>query len=179
MTNHKLKDVDKECPICGGIIWGRGIDVIIEGAKMRVCQSCAKNGKKIINKQTQRPASRRREKYTRKTSSSKISKRVDSYFEPDIVLVDNFNEKIRHVRERNNLTQAKFAQSLQEKESLIRRIEQKKTKPTIKLAKKIQNTYNITLLKESDAVKVDTSKYIKKRDSGVSLGSFIKKKKKD
>jgi uncharacterized protein (TIGR00270 family) len=120
-----------------------------------------------------------REKYSRKTPSSKTPKRTDDYFEPDIVLIDNYNEKIRHIRERHNLTQAKFAQSLQEKESLIRRIEQKKAKPTIKLAKKIEDTYNINLLKESDPVKVDTSKYIKKRDSGVSLGAFIKKKNND
>ncbi len=178
MTNPKLRDVE-ECPICGKILWSGGVDVIIEGAEMRVCQNCAKRGKRVIHKQATRPPSRSREKYTVKTSSSKASKRKDDYFEPEVVLIDNYNEKIRKVRERNNLTQIKFAQSLQEKESLIRRIEQKKAKPTIKFAKKIENKYNIKLLKESDTVKVDTSKYIKKGDSGVSLGAFIKKKRTD
>ena len=36
MPKFDEKDVDKECPICGGIIWGKGQNVLIEGAKMIV-----------------------------------------------------------------------------------------------------------------------------------------------
>jgi putative transcription factor len=167
------RKVDKECPICGGVIWGGGEKVLIEGAKITVCQSCAQHGKKLPRKS--RPSSRSRKKYSRSTTSSSSPKRTRS---PEVIIVDDYNERIRKARERRNLTQAKFAQKLKEKESLIRRIESKKTKPTIKLAKKIEKTYEITLLKESGPVKVDTNKYMKKSkgSGGVSLGAFIKKK---
>ena len=44
------KDIDKECPVCGGIIWGKGINVLIEGAKITVCRVCAQFGKRIREK---------------------------------------------------------------------------------------------------------------------------------
>jgi uncharacterized protein (TIGR00270 family) len=179
MPDYKNRDIDKECPICGGIIWGGGVDVIIEGARMKVCQSCAQHGKKVVHSRKHRPPSRNRQKYSKKKPSQKSRPRKNTYLEPDVVLVDDYNERIKRVRERKNLTQEKFAQNIQEKESLIRRIEQKRTKPTIKLARKIEETYNISLLKKSGSLKVDTSKYTKKRDSGVSLGAFIKRKKDD
>ncbi len=160
------------CPICGGIIWGGGEKVLIEGAKIRVCQSCAQHGKRIISRK--RPSSRKRQKYTRSTQKSRTTKKD---YGPEVVIIDDYNKRIRRARESRNLTQAKFAQKLKEKESLIRRIESKRTKPTIKLAKKIERTYGIKLLEESGPVKVDPSRYMKKQQgSGVSLGAFIKKK---
>jgi len=170
MSNRK---VDKECPICGGIIWGGGEKVLIEGAKMRVCQSCAQHGKKIRSKS--RPSSRSRKKYSKSSKKPTSSSKPRG---PEVVIVDDYHQRIRNAREKRNLTQAKFAQKLKEKESLIRRIESKKTKPTIKLAKKIEKTYGISLLKKSGPVKVDTNKYMKNRkdSGGVSLGAFIKKK---
>ncbi|TXT53235.1 MAG: hypothetical protein BAJALOKI1v1_2580001 [Promethearchaeota archaeon] len=184
MPSYKSRDIDKECPICGGIISGGGVKVLLEGAQIKVCQSCAQHGKRIHSKpkSKHRPSSRKREKYSAsssQSSSSSSSQRKDRYIKPEVVLVDDYNDKIRAIRERNNLTQAEFAQTIQEKESLVRRIEQKKAKPTLKLAKKIQNTYNITLLTESDSLQVDTTKYMKKQgsESGVSLADFIKKKK--
>ena len=38
---------DKECPICGGIIWGKGQRVLLEGTKITVCQNCAQHGVKL------------------------------------------------------------------------------------------------------------------------------------
>jgi putative transcription factor len=169
------RESDQDCPICGGKIWGGGEKVLIEGAKIRVCQSCAQHGKKIRTKS--RPSSRTRKKYKRKSSSKKSTTHKRDRA-PEVVVVDDYNKRIRRARESRNLTQEKFAKNLKEKESLIRRIENKKTKPTIKLAKKIEHTYGITLLKKSGPVKVDTNKYMKKSkgSGGVSLGAYIKKK---
>ena len=44
--DNKNKD---ECPVCGGIIWGRGQKVIIEGARMTVCDNCAQFGTRVKN----------------------------------------------------------------------------------------------------------------------------------
>ena len=36
MPKHNKDDLDKECPVCGGVIWGRGQPTLIEGAKIVV-----------------------------------------------------------------------------------------------------------------------------------------------
>ncbi|MCK4383585.1 MAG: helix-turn-helix domain-containing protein, partial [Candidatus Lokiarchaeota archaeon] len=74
--------------------------------------------------------------------------------------------------------QDQFAQKLNEKPSLIRRIESGKAEPTEKLAKKIESVYNIKLLKKADDYIVSTKDYMKKQKN-TSLGdiAIIKKKK--
>jgi putative transcription factor len=174
------KDNRKEdvCPICGGVIWGGGEKVLLEGAKIRVCQSCAQHGKKIVTRSKQS-----RRKYSSRTRTKKSTQKSTPKYTrtqtEDLVIVSDYADKIRNARNARNLTQEKFAKQIQEKESLMRRIEAGKTKPTIKLAKKLQKALNIKLLEQPDEVIVDTKKFMKRTSGGSSLGdiAFIKKKK--
>lgn len=179
MSNRNKHDLDKECPICGGIIWGRGQLTLVEGAKIVVCQSCAQHGKKVFSK-PKITYPKRINSYKNSSTPKKTYKTQKKAYQPELVIVDDYSERIRKIRQKNNLTQEKFAQKIHEKESLIKRIETKKTKPSIDLAKKIEKEYNIKLLDESDIIEVNTDKYMKK-STGSSLGdtAFIKKKKKD
>ena len=81
---------------------------------------------------------------------------------------------------RRGLNQEEFAQKLNEKPSLMRRIEAGKVEPTLELAKKIENVYQIKLLKEIDSLEPSEkgSAYMK-TSTGSTLGdiAFIKKKK--
>ena len=177
MYNKKNVRIDDDCPICGGKIWGRGQKVLIEGAKITVCQSCAHLGKNIITTtkgSTIKKWTSNKAQSTRKSTSSKLS----STLEPSIELVSDYSKRIRNARAQRNLTQEQFAQKLNEKPSLMRRIESGKVEPNIKLAKKIEEVYQIKILKETDEVSVDTKKFMKK-SSTASLGdiAFIKKKK--
>jgi len=177
MVKKGVSDIDKECPICGGIIWGRGQKVLIEGAKITVCQSCAQHGKKIQDKpkiyKGKKPSYAKQKPPTKKP----ISRRdiID-----EIEVVPDFASRIRKARNVHGLNQDQFAQKLNEKPSLLRRIEAGKVEPTIKLAKKIEQVYQIKLLKKMDDIEasVQSNKYMKK-SSGTSLGdiAFIKKKK--
>ena len=69
-------------------------------------------------------------------------------------------------------------QKLNEKPSLLRRIEAGKVEPNEKLAKKIESVYNIKLLKKAEDFVVNTKDYMKKQKNS-SLGdiAIIKKKK--
>ncbi|MEJ2248386.1 MAG: multiprotein bridging factor aMBF1, partial [Candidatus Lokiarchaeota archaeon] len=158
------------CPICGGVIWGGGEKVLIEGAKIRVCQSCAQHGKKIVtrSKKSRRAYSSRMR--TKKATQKTIPKYTPSKNE-DLVVVSDYSNRIRNARNMRNLTQEKFAQQIQEKESLLRRIEAAKTKPTLKLAKKLEKALDIKLLEQADEVVVDTKKFMK-RTGGSSLGDI-------
>lgn len=172
-------DDEVECPICGGVIWGRGQKVIIEGAKLTVCDSCAQHGEKVQRKKntsTPNKDFQRKPKGRQKRTIPKMRK--DSF--DDFELVSDYAQRIRKARAKTGMNQDKFAQNINEKPSLLRRIESGKAKPTIQLAKKIQKEYNIQLLKEKDITSESSTNYKKylKSSKGSSLGdiAFIKKK---
>jgi putative transcription factor len=175
MSTKKTSDIDRECPICGSIIWGKGVKVLIEGAKMTVCQTCAQHGEKIVKKQrSQSKPSKPKTSYS--SSISKYRKEIND----DLEIVEDYDQRIRRVRQSLNLNQDQFANKLNEKPSLLRRIESGKAKPTIKLARKIEKVYEISLVKTSESIDSapQLNEYMKKK-SGSSLGdiAFIKKKK--
>jgi putative transcription factor len=175
--SKKLKtNIDNQCPICGGVIW-KGEKVLIEGAKITVCQSCAQYGKKIPK--GKKPITTIRPKTTPVImSSTQKTSKSDDILEPSIEIIPDFAQKMRDIRTKLNLNQEKFAKKLNEKPSLIKRIESGKVEPSLKLAKKIEEVYNLKLLKEKDIIEVNLEKYMKK-PSATSLGdiAFIKKRK--
>ena len=167
-------DEERRCPICDGVIW-KGNRIIIEGTKLTVCDSCAQHGKKIERKNV---LSYSKQQYSIKNKSvHKIPAKKRDVIE-NIEFVPDYAARIRKIRTLNRLNQDQFAQKLNEKPSLIRRIESGKVEPTIKLAKKIEKVYNITLLRKPDEIEINTKNYMRKKGSS-SLGdlAFVKKKK--
>ena len=179
MPKPRYNEVDKECPICGGIIWGKGQRVLLEGAKITVCDNCAQHGTKIY-----KPTRNVQIKKTAQMKTQIAPKR--QIFKPkrieELEIVLDYAKRIKNVRNNLRLNQDQFSQKLNEKPSLLRRIEAGKVEPTVKLAKKIQEVYNIKLLKKIDETEfsVQETKFMKK-STGSSLGdiAFIKKKGKD
>lgn len=177
MSKPRYNEIDKECPICGSIIWGKGQKVLLEGVKMTVCHNCAQHGTKIhklpIKTHIKKPYSHKKASPIKRQISKKD--KID-----ELEIIPDYATKIRNVRNSRGLNQDQFAQKLNEKPSLLRRIEAGKVEPTIKLAKKIEDVYNIKILKETDEIEanIQNKKYMKK-SNGASLGdiAFIKKKK--
>jgi putative transcription factor len=177
LSKRAASDLDKECPICGSIIWGKGEKVLIEGAKIKVCQNCAKNGIKIIKPKAPKEVESLHKKLA--INHHPLPKRV---IEPldEYEIIEDYNIKIKNFRESKGLNQDKFAQKINEKPSLLKRIESGKGKPTIKLARKMEHIYGLNLIKKVEQIdsSPQTTKYLKK-SQGSSLGdiAFIKKKK--
>ncbi len=177
MPKSRYNEVDKECPICGSIIWGKGERVLLEGAKITVCHNCAQHGIKI-----QKPPASTQARKTYSFNKKEAPKRqvAKKNYIDDIEIIPDYAKKIRIKRTSLGLNQDQFAQKLNEKPSLLRRIEAGKVEPTLKLAKKIEDVYKIKILKKSDEIEanIQNNKYMKK-STGTSLGdiAFIKKKK--
>jgi putative transcription factor len=177
MSKKMSSQFEKDCPICGGIIWGRGQNVLIEGAKITVCQSCAQYGVKIKNI----PSLSDNIKQSYAMSESPAKKKVyNREIDNGLEIVEDYVTRIKNARNSRGLNQDQFAQKLNEKPSLLRRIEAGKVEPTIKLAKKIEQVYEITLVKKVDEIEpsLPQTKYMKKSSSS-SLGdiAFVKKRK--
>lgn len=119
-----------ECKICGSKNANRKAK--IEGAILTVCENCVKFGNEI-----KPPEVRRVKKYIPKIE------------EPKEILKPNFNKIIRSSREKMKLKQEDLAKKINEKLSLIKRIEEGWEPPT-NLIRKLEKFFNIELTEKPE-----------------------------
>ena len=127
------------CELCG-----RDQDSLkkakIEGATLKVCDSCAEMGETV---ETQ---SKKRKKKKKSRNSSRKSK----------VLTSGYGDKIKQAREGEKLSIKEVADSLNEKESVIKKIEREDLKPEKSLAQKLENKFGISLYVNPSVSDVET-----------------------
>lgn len=141
------------CEICGreAVL----CNAIIEGAGMSVCGQCSLLGRKLI---PIRPVIKVRHI---QRSSEEIPEDV----------VDNYAELVRKAREKLNLKQEELAKKINEKESIIHKLETSQFKPSLELARKLERFLDIVLVKKVAEEHFDS----KKIDLGtMTLGDLIK-----
>ncbi len=144
----------EECELCGRKMNDVYI-VSIEGSDLRVCSSCAK-GKKVVYKAVEERAGVPQRKAVKKTDE-------------EIELVEGYGKKMHQARDQMQLPLKVLAEMLNEKEGLLLRIEEEKTRPPIELTKKIEKALNIKITQQkSDEPKVYTGKPGK-----ATLGDFF------
>ncbi|MFB6208939.1 MAG: multiprotein bridging factor aMBF1 [Candidatus Nanohaloarchaea archaeon] len=116
------------CELCG-----RDVDslkkVKIEGATLSVCDNCSDMGEQVSKTSRKRSQSTSRSK---KRSSEEI-------------LINNYGEKLKKARESKQLSIKEVAEDLNEKESLISKIEKEQLKPDKPLARKLGKKFELTL----------------------------------
>ncbi len=65
--------------------------------------------------------------------------------EDETIIIDDYGKKIIEAREKINLTREKFAKKINEKESVIRRVESGEMEPDDKLTEKLERFLKIKL----------------------------------
>jgi putative transcription factor len=126
------------CSICGSKTDNVYI-AKVEGVKLEVCEACAKFGRDVkkvepkVKKITKRPA----------PAVPEISYEI----------VQNFASKIRGVRISSGLNPKDFASRINEKESVMKKIESGKLKPSLKLAEKIERQFGTKLIEQREVQK--------------------------
>lgn len=160
-----------ECEICGKPISDNPKRTKIDGSVMAVCDECAKFGR--IQKAPPTPKFQKKSK-NKKNNAKQIKKPRRE--EPQDELIENYNDIIRNKRESQNLTREQLGRKLNEKVSVINRIEAGKMVPDIKLIKKIEKALDVKLLETYN--NDDLSQFIGKSDSELKLGSIVKIKRK-
>ena len=124
------------CEICGIKILGQTFKAKIEEANLIVCKKCSKHGKilpQIATSKQSKPL------FLKSQSKQKFRREVKE-------LVENFALKIRQARERKGISHEKLGRKLNEKVSVLKKIEIGKMKPNNKLAEKIERTLKIEIL---------------------------------
>ncbi|MFP4558021.1 MAG: multiprotein bridging factor aMBF1 [Candidatus Hadarchaeota archaeon] len=157
-----------ECEICGKEIRGKPIKILVEGSEVNVCFNCKPLGtEKQLTTSSQKGAKR-----VLLNRRAPRSNRSNIEFSDE--LVENYNQIIRRERENRGWSQEKLGKKIQEKESLIRKIENKEINPEPNVVEKLERLFDVKLREKPTEVKVD----LKKSDMTPTLGDVVTIKKK-
>ena len=148
----------EDCELCGKST--KSVYVVnVEDVELRVCASCAQ-GKKVIEKPS----------YAQAVVRTSTRPKRDE----DQQLIENYGDAMRRAREQMKLPLKVLAEMLNEKETLLARIEQQGTLPTVELTKKIEKALGIKLV--ANAENQDSGSKSGVRKEGATLGEFVNRK---
>ena len=162
-----------ECEICGKPVpENNPIRAKIEGSVMVVCKECSKLG--TIQKAPPKPKFRQQPKG--KKQSTTRTRNYSRNDEPTEELIEDFEVEIRKAREAKGWSREDLGKKINERVSVITRIETGKMTPDTKLTKKLEKTLNIKLLEEAN--NVDLNQFINNSSGERTLGNIMKIKRK-
>ena len=175
------------CEMCGQAIPVKEAKtVFVEGALLRVCSECysriMKRGAKTEFKQMLSSVAMYN-RYNRAVGTSRLSKhhagmaprtspsRRKRMSLEKYELVEDFAERIRKARERLGWSTKMLAMKVKESETTIRRIESGKLRPTLDLAKRLEEVLGVKLL--VPAVEEEISSATSGHREYVTLGEVV------
>ena len=157
-----------ECEICGKPVPEHNpIRAKIEGSVMIVCKECSKLGK--IQKAPPKPKFVQQKNKQQKNKPKRNYSRND---EPSEELIEDFDFAIRKARESRDWSREVLGKKINERVSVITRIETGKMTPDIKLTKKLEKALDIKLLEKVD--NVDLNQFINSSSGERTLGNIMK-----
>ena len=134
------------CEVCGRKIRSDPTRALIEGAILTVCFECSKHGKKITDEEYDR-------KYTpvKKVPTSfsiKPIKKRKTVVKIELTqeLVSDYATKIRQAREQLGLSHEELGKKINEKTSVLSKLETGKMTPNNMLVSKLEHTLKISIL---------------------------------
>ncbi len=175
-----------QCEMCGAET-SSPKTIKVEGAKLDVCSNCTDFGTEV--KQTSSSSSST--KYstgssssssspsssggsTTTSSSSSSSRRSDMFDDMDELATD-YDDRVRKARENKGLSQSDLANELNEKSSLIRKIERGDTLPSDRVQSKLERFLEVDL--NAEGASSDDSEWSGGSASGsYTLGDVVKRK---
>jgi len=159
------------CEVCGCRINGKPFNVLIEGARLTVCSECARHGKICYDQPKPKPvlSTPRATPVTFKVRTKPQPPPVDTSFE----LVEDFGTKVRKAREKLGFSHEELGKKINEKVSLLRKIETGKMTPDDKLTATLEHALKVKLIMSAKEEKVPQSKVSKKSGRELTLGDLI------
>ena len=148
-----------QCEMCGAET-GSPKTIKVEGAELDVCDDCADFGTEVKTQQSSSTST----KYSTSSSSSSSSsgqssgssgsssssRRSDMFDDMD-ELAQDYDDRIRKARESRSLSQSELASELNEKASLIRKLERGDSLPSDRVQSKLEKFLEINLDMGSDS----------------------------
>ena len=159
------------CEVCGRRIRGIPYRAMIEGAKLTVCSECVKLGS-IFWEAKSEP---RLKKIAKRLPQPMLAAKKPVKLQEPLELVEDYSSRVRQAREKLGLSQEDLGRKLNEKVSVLRKVESGKMTPDHRLAEKLEHALKIKLLVPFSEPKV--SPKVLSRPPEVTLGDIINVKK--
>ena len=163
------------CEVCGRKIHGTPIRAVIEGAKLTVCVECSKHGK-IIREEQAEFGQRTPKKPLTPVPFVQKKKPAQAKVDTTQEIVEGYDSKIRQAREKLGLSHEELGKKINEKASVLSKLETGKMTPNNLLVTKLEHTLKIKLLVPIKQEKI--SDFPKSLPLETTLGDLIQLKKK-
>lgn len=160
------------CEACGCRINGKPFNVIIEGAKLTVCTECSKLGE-ICHDEPKQKVPGARFVATQKPQMLQTKKPQTPKVDTSLELVENYDAKIRQAREKLGLSHEDLGRKINEKVSLLRKIETGKMTPDNRLAIMLEHALKIRLIVPAKEEKILQAKAKGSVAPDLTLGDII------
>lgn len=143
---------------------------MIEGAKMLACGECAKLGSVYMEARTEP----RLKKISKRLPQPTLAPRKQPALavEASLELIDDFGAKVRQKREKLGMSHEDLGKKINEKVSVLRKIESGKMTPDNLLTEKLQHALKIKLLVPVSEPKVPAKAMATSRPSTPMLGDI-------
>jgi len=161
------------CEVCGAKIHGKPYKVIIEGAKLTVCSQCSKHGKIVWEEEPKPKSAVLKTKTIAHPAQIKSKKAPETTVETGFELVENFHVQIRQAREKLGLSHEELGKKINEKVSLLKKIETGKMTPDNRLATKLEHVLKVKLLVPTSEEKNVPTKIPQPTNRELTLGDII------
>ena len=164
------------CEVCGCRISGKSFNVIIEAARLTVCSECAKHGEICHDEPKAKPV-------FAKPKPTPVMLRIQPKtqlppVDASVELAEDFAAKIRKAREKLGFSHEELGNRINEKISLLRKIETGKIAPSDRLAATLEHVLKIKLIVPAKEEKVPQAKIPQKPSRELTLGDLIQEKRK-
>jgi len=162
-----------QCEMCGAETASPNT-VKIEGAEIQVCDDCAQFGTEVRSESSESTSTKYStgsdsgsdsDSSTASSSSGGSSRRRRDMFDEMDEVVQDYDQRVRTARENSELTQKELADKLNEKVSLIRKIERGDVLPSDDVQKKLERKLDISL---TEGASDDDTEW----EGGSSTGSY-------
>ena len=171
-----------QCEMCGAETPSPKT-VKIEGAELQVCEDCADFGTEVRTETTSSTST----KYSTSSSSGTASnadsgsssggtrrRRGQDMLDDMAELAADYDSRIRNAREAAGLSQEELAGEMNEKASLIRKLERGEMLPSDDVQRKIERELGISLSENAGADEEEWSS--DDAGQGLTLGDMVKRK---
>src|SRR6056297_1551163 len=171
-----------QCEMCGADVASL-TTTKVEGAELELCDNCQGFGTTVETQQSSSSTSKYSTSSSSGTSnasgssssggSTQSTRRKKDMFDDMDELAADYDDRIREARESEGLTQEKLADNLNEKSSLIRKLERGDILPSDDVQTKLEKKLEITLTEGAD---VDDTEWSSGSGQSMTLGDVVERK---
>jgi putative transcription factor len=132
------------CEICGKEIFGKPRRVVVDRAELTVCQACSKLGEPVVGARPSAGVARPRP----------IAKRAPPAIPKELLeseVCEDFADRVRGGRIAMGMSQEDLAKKINEKVSVIQRVESGRMVPSARLCRSLEHALRIQLLVKAPA----------------------------